>query len=371
MSLFWKNNKNVILIAVAMFVASITGLLFFLSDEKFNHQEYKADVLSADHTETESEEQHEINYDELPELKEGPAVIIGMDGLVDFANREYEEQSQYDNEEMVDKLFFSYVHPDDLADMLSKYGQVIASEEPESVVGPYRLKNADGKYELYMASLKPVEADNKMLGVAVSTLSIAESVKQEEYIEEEPVEEEKYTEEDNEEVVEKNHNVAKTPEKPKEEVQNDTPATEDNDQKEKETPPPTKSVKKTIKNMADDVKKDIPPPKTDPSTDEENNNKPITVEEQVPESETENSAPVKKDDNEDTNTDSNTSDSANSKADTPKNEAPQKNTPKSETPKKEPPKKAAPKKESPKKEAPKNEPPGKESPKKEKKYKLF
>lgn len=350
MSLFWKNNKNVILVAVAMFVASITGLLFFLSDEKFNHEEYKADVLGA--ISTESDEPAEINYNELPELKEGPAVIIGMDGLVDFANKEYEEQSLYENEEMVDELFFSYVHPDDLANMLSKYGQVIASEEPETIVGPYRLKNAEGEYELYMASLMPVEVDNKMLGVAVSTLSISESVKNEEYIEEEPEEEVQYTE--------KKYNVTKkAPEKTKEEDQKEPPADEVSNtfvsKKKKETPPESEPAKKTIKKIVDDVKKDIPPPKTDPVADKNNIKESDTLEgsgnrsDSESEPEKEKSSPAK-------NTDSK---SKKTKRDNTKI-APSK-TSVSETPKKETPKSETPKKKSPKKDTPKNE----------KKYKLF
>lgn len=182
---YWKSNRNVILTAVALFVVSLTALLYFLTGEPGN--EYgglKANVVDSLSVKTQQEE--EKTYRSLLDEydHEGPLVVIGVDGFVEFASWDFETITGYTLDEMKEELFYSFVHPEDLSLILGASGKVLATESPVVMVGPYRMRDADGEYRLHMASLYPVKKHEKITKIIIAirdiTIDIEESTIQSE-----------------------------------------------------------------------------------------------------------------------------------------------------------------------------------------------
>ncbi len=157
-----------------MFVASITTLIILLNNENLNG-EMQANVVHGEHNDAHQAHQEEtLDYESLAPESAGPAVIVGLDGLVDFANEEFKKETRYIESEVKDQLFFSYIHPQDLAKILAAYGQVLSSQKPDLLVGPFRMKNAAGEYILHMAAMQPIFQDDRMVGVAIETVDISD-----------------------------------------------------------------------------------------------------------------------------------------------------------------------------------------------------
>lgn len=159
-------------------MVSVTVLMVLLNNDNLS-----ADIKTNLIHETANQEQpHEEAVEYGPfNMGEGAALLVGMDGLINFANEKFGESTDFDPAEVKGQLFFNYIHPEDLAGVLSAYGKVLSSKEPQMLVGPFRMKNADGEYTVQMAAMQPVVNENKMQGVAVMTRAIsAESVPVEE-----------------------------------------------------------------------------------------------------------------------------------------------------------------------------------------------
>ena len=161
---YWQHNKNVILAAVALFIVSLTALLFFLSEDTANHGELKADVVDSLTLKSEMEEEKSYR-DEIGE-QEGPFIVVKPDGLIDFMSWEYETMTGYAKDDVKEELFFSFIHPEDLPKIISAFGKVIANGTPMMMIGPYRMRNSNGEYHFHIASLYPVMKHDKVEKIA-------------------------------------------------------------------------------------------------------------------------------------------------------------------------------------------------------------
>ncbi len=162
---YWQHNKNVILAAVALFMVSLTGLLFFLSGDtgghglQAGHGDLKANVVDAGSGHGENADE-KIYREALGEaLKETASfTVVKPDGHVEFLNADYEKMTGYHLKDIKDQLFFSFIHPEDLPKIMSAFGKVIAEDKPVLIVGPYRMRNANGEYHFHIASLYPMKS---------------------------------------------------------------------------------------------------------------------------------------------------------------------------------------------------------------------
>lgn len=170
---YWRSNRNVILTAVALFVVSLTGLLYFLTGEPGgDHGEFKANVVDSLSVKTQQEEERTYRslLDEYDH--EGPLVVLGVDGVVEFSSWDFELTTGYTPEDMEEELFYSFIHPEDLSLILGAWGKVLSTEDPVIMVGPYRMRNAKGEYELHMASFYPVKKDEKITNIIIAIREI-------------------------------------------------------------------------------------------------------------------------------------------------------------------------------------------------------
>lgn len=193
---FWKNNKNVILVAVGMFIVSITTLLLLLNHEKLGG-DFNADILHLNESDKEeiTVKLPKKDYSKFEEVNEGPTVVLGADGLVEYINEDFEDISGYKLSEMIGEFFFSYVHQKDLGEILSSYNRVLSSSETMTMIGPIRIRNADDEYLMFMASMDPLVENEQILGVALTVYDITETAEDE--TEKEKTEKDKNDDEEN------------------------------------------------------------------------------------------------------------------------------------------------------------------------------
>lgn len=171
-----KENRNLIIASIGIFGISLLTLLFFLNGSQSS--DLKATVL--DHQVKTSQENStndsDFKYENLNETMGESFVVLGLDGLVRYASTGFMIDSGYTSEEIQSKLFFSLINPEDLELVIAAFGQVLESEIPANMVGPFRLKTIDESEMLNMASIMPIIENGKITEIVISTKDISEGL---------------------------------------------------------------------------------------------------------------------------------------------------------------------------------------------------
>jgi PAS domain S-box-containing protein len=174
---FFRQNRNVLLISAAVFIVSMTGLLFFLnngSDETANrtNQELQTNVVDS-FTEKSAQEKEE-KYSGLFQGNDSPMVVIKLDGVMEYSNSDYAGATGFTSEELEGQSFFGLIHPEDLPAFLKGFGEVLQSAKPVHMVGPFRMLMKSGEFNANMASLYPVSENEKITRIGVVTKDITD-----------------------------------------------------------------------------------------------------------------------------------------------------------------------------------------------------
>lgn len=162
------------MIAVAMFLVSLTGLLYFLNGATGSGTELKANVVDSITVKAQQEKDH--TYRSLYEDVDGPLVVLGVDGLIHFSSWDFETITGYKGSEIENQLFYSFIHPDDLEMFIGSFGKVLSTKQPVMMIGPYHMRNIDGGYKLHMASLYPIIENEIVVNVMISIRDITETL---------------------------------------------------------------------------------------------------------------------------------------------------------------------------------------------------
>lgn len=174
-----KQNKQVIMVAVTLFVVSMSTVLFFFGSNG-NQSDLKADVV--DHgTVTESADvkslkEEEKSYRELVNNQEDPVFVMNMDGTIKFSSGDVENTLDYKQDDLKNQLFFLLMNPEDLSTFLGAFSKVTQDKTQAVMVGPYRLRDKNGEYHLHMGSLTPIISHGVVEGIAVSSKDISKKV---------------------------------------------------------------------------------------------------------------------------------------------------------------------------------------------------
>lgn len=187
-----QNNK-IAIAAVSIFIVSFSVMLFSIDKEIASPEYIKANVLEAG---VSSEGGHEVYFSENGEGKEeteevnleslyrdvlegfeGPIFALLPEGKIKFLSENFTADYGYVLEEVEEKVFFSFVAPDDLPDFATEYTSVLQSGKAENGTGPYELLNKDGTTSVVMVSFLPVVDENgKVLEIIGSLKDITEKV---------------------------------------------------------------------------------------------------------------------------------------------------------------------------------------------------
>lgn len=175
---YWRSNRNVILTAVAMFVVSMTALLFFLThSQPYSSHELKANVV--DSMSLQSHQEKENNYRELLDNEKDPVLVVNVEGTIEFASWDFELVSGHKTDELEGEQFYPMIHPDDLPAFIADFGKTISSQQPQNIVGPFRMRTGQDAYRIFMASFYPLEEDDKVIRIAIVARDITNEVPQE------------------------------------------------------------------------------------------------------------------------------------------------------------------------------------------------
>lgn len=170
---YWRSNKNVILTGVALFMVSLTALLYVLAGETGSHS-LKANVV--DSIAIKSQMEQDKVFRSMVDDHQGPLVVVETHGLIEFSSWDFESAMGYKAEDIKHDLLYGFIHPDDLSIFLAGFGKVLTSQEPVSMLGPYRMRTLNGDYRVHIATLHPIKNEEAVESVIVTILDITEEV---------------------------------------------------------------------------------------------------------------------------------------------------------------------------------------------------
>jgi PAS domain S-box-containing protein len=173
---FFRQNKNILLVSLGVFIVSMTLLLLFLNTENKDIHELKADVINSEPVLQEQDD--EIKYRDLFQNHEDPVLVLGLDGKIGFASKNVESSTGFSEKDMEETLLSSYLHPDDLPVFFAAFGKAIATGKAVTMVGPFRVRDLNGEYHYNMGSVYPVLQEDKVAGVGLTMKDITDHLDQ-------------------------------------------------------------------------------------------------------------------------------------------------------------------------------------------------
>lgn len=170
-------NKNIIMVAVALFIVSMSTLMFFIgnNNELKHSSDFKADII--DVMKMKSPEEQEKKYRELAHNEKDSIVVLNLENSVEFMSADLESSLGYTQDEIAHQPFYKLIHPEDLAIYLGGFGQVLKTQQTVNVVGPYRMRNKNSDYQMHIATAVPSLEENKVTHIILVIRDISESMK--------------------------------------------------------------------------------------------------------------------------------------------------------------------------------------------------
>ncbi len=172
---YLKQNKHVVMVAIAMFIVSMSTLMFFFgSDKELQKNDFKANVIEMGVIR--SEKDQEKKFRAMLHNDKDPFVIISAQGNIEFESKNFETILGYSQQELTNQLIFLYLNNDDFSIVFSAFAKVLQTRETVNVIGPYHLRDKAGIYHLHVGSALPVTEHGKVISVALISKDIGEAV---------------------------------------------------------------------------------------------------------------------------------------------------------------------------------------------------
>jgi len=148
-------KQKYIFIAVCSALVVLSTGLFMISESKLdlNHGDLKANILSEEQIDI---VQSEDFYRKLIENHEDDLFILKTDSLIHFSSESWRNDFGYSTEEVNNVNFFTFIHPKDLPYFVNSMLSVMQHDEKVDNVGPFRIKEKEGRYRLYMGTVWPL-----------------------------------------------------------------------------------------------------------------------------------------------------------------------------------------------------------------------
>lgn len=172
---FIRQNRNVLLVGLGVFMASMTALMFLLNQSTQNHGELKTDVLASEKSVV-SEQSEEKTYREILNNTEDPVVVMSLDGTIQFNSSDFEKITGDPTDITKGKLFFSLLKPEDMGVFMSAFGKAIQTGKPQMMIGPYHILNRSGDYSVNMGSVYPLSENEKITKIGLTTRDISDKI---------------------------------------------------------------------------------------------------------------------------------------------------------------------------------------------------
>jgi len=170
---FFRQNRNILVVALSVFIVSMTALMFFLNNTGKDPAELKTDVLQTDSAATIDPEKQ---YQDLFQSGDDPFAVMKLDGHMTFVSSQFLASTGFTNDDLQGKLFFSLIDSQDLTTFFSAFGKVVETGKAVTMIGPFGLANKDGEYKTSMGSVLPVMEDGKVAKIGIIIKDISNEV---------------------------------------------------------------------------------------------------------------------------------------------------------------------------------------------------
>ncbi|KKQ69700.1 MAG: Sporulation kinase E [Candidatus Peregrinibacteria bacterium GW2011_GWA2_38_36] len=162
-----NQSRKIALIAVGLFVVSISILFTVTQKSSFMSGDLKAQIFGSTAT-----------HEQAPETSSDPVVVIQTDNKVTYASPSFKTALGYTDESLKDADFFGLVHSGDAGEVAKFITKIVQDHNEMKNLGPYRIKGSDGQYKVYMANATVKMSAGKVTQIVITMKDITKSVEQ-------------------------------------------------------------------------------------------------------------------------------------------------------------------------------------------------
>lgn len=152
-----------------------TSTLFIYGENSINKGDLQTSLITIDEFE---KVQTEDFYREQIKNYNDSIIILKKDAMIHFLSQKIKDDLGYPDEELLNKNLFKFIHPKDLPFFANVMIDIILEKKIQSSIGPFRIKNIEGQYNMYMADGYPVGSNEieEVQGIVLVIKDISEPV---------------------------------------------------------------------------------------------------------------------------------------------------------------------------------------------------
>jgi len=148
-------QQKYIFIAICAVLTLLSSVIFIVGENHFgfDSNDLKAFVLSDEQVD---KEHNEDFYRKLIKNEKDEFMILETDVTIKYVTSKWREKSGYEEDCLIKKNFFSFVHASDLPFIANSMLMALDTKAVKDGIGPFRIKDSKDQYSLYMAESVPV-----------------------------------------------------------------------------------------------------------------------------------------------------------------------------------------------------------------------
>jgi len=148
-------KQKYVFIAVCMILIILASVFFIIGEGQFNLNEndLKTFILNDEQIDT---KQNEDTYRKVIDNETDEFLIMETDVMIKYISPKWLDEMGYDEKDIDNENFFTLVHPEDLPFIANSMIVVIDYKTVKDNIGPFRLKNKNDEYKLYMGQAVPI-----------------------------------------------------------------------------------------------------------------------------------------------------------------------------------------------------------------------
>ena len=166
-----KQRKAFILTFTVMII--ILTSIFVITESKLdlNLNDLHSFILNDEALTTVQSEEH---YRGILQNHKNEIFILKNDTTIEFATNTWRNNFGYQKENIKGNNFFTLIHPEDLPFFANEMIELINTEKIINGIGPFRLKDNEGQYHLYIADGIPLtNHDGKIVRIGLILIDVS------------------------------------------------------------------------------------------------------------------------------------------------------------------------------------------------------
>lgn len=148
-----KQKKAFILTFTVMIIVLTSIFIVTESQLNINHNELHTFVVQHGDMTTELSES---DFRELLQNNDDEIFILKNDTTIEFSTESWRDNFGYYKEDIEGQNFFTLIHPNDLPYFANEMIELVNTGKEISGIGPFRIKDIDEEYHLFLANGLPI-----------------------------------------------------------------------------------------------------------------------------------------------------------------------------------------------------------------------